>query len=120
MEAEYVALLSSCGKRIAHYRNFLETIGFTQEASTTIYEDNQSAINLAQAPEIPRKSRHIHVRHHYIRRLVQDNLIKIEHLRTASMVADMLTKLLPVKLFIHFSRLLLNNPIPPTSTSSIS
>ena len=112
MEAEYVAL-SSCGKRIAHYRHFLETIGFAQDNPTIIYEDNQSAINLAQAPEIPRKSRHIHVRHHYIRRLVQDKLVKIVHLPTTSMVADMLTKPLPIRQFLHFSQLLLNT-LPST------
>ena len=111
MEAEYVAL-SSCGRKLAHYRHFLTTIGFPQLQASNVYEDNQSAINLAIAPHIPRKSRHIHVRHHYIRRLVEDGLVNLIHLPTSSMTADLLTKALIPKFFLPFAFKLLNMPLP--------
>ena len=66
MEGEYVCL-SSAARKVLEFRYFLEDIGFPQTAPTVIYEDNMSAINLAKAPAISRKSRHIHIRHHFIR-----------------------------------------------------
>ena len=79
MEAEYVCM-TECGKKIAHFRSLLAEIGFPQSHPTTIYEDNKSAIDLTKAPQIPRKSRHINIRHHYIRELVASNTVVIEYL----------------------------------------
>ena len=107
MEAEYVAL-AAIGKKIEAFRYFLDNIGFTQIDPTTIFEDNKSAINLAQAPQISRKSRHIHTRHHYIRFLVKSKAVKITYLPTSSMTADILTKPLGPTKFIPFRNALLN------------
>ena len=107
MEAEYVAL-SSCGRRIAHFRHLLETLGFPQPDPTTIFGDNKSVLNLAMAPQIARRSRHIHVRHHYIRRLVMDGLARLVHVPGLELTADLLTKPLPASAFIPHARRLLN------------
>jgi hypothetical protein len=107
MESEYVCL-TECGKRLTFVRALLEDLGFPQDAPSIIFEDNESAIKLAVAPQIPRKSRHIHIRHHYIRELVHLGQIEIRHLRTASMVADLFTKPLAAAVFIPFRDQLLN------------
>jgi hypothetical protein len=91
MEAEYVAL-SQAARKILEFRYLLEDIGFPQKLPTVIYEDNMSAINLANAPHITRKSRHIHTRHHFIRDLVAQKLVIIHHLPTEDMLADFFTK----------------------------
>ena len=91
MEAEYVAL-SQAGRKILEFRYLLEDIGFPQSAPTVIYEDNMSAINLAVAPHITRKSRHIHTRHHFIRDLVAQKIVVVKHLPTSEMLADFFTK----------------------------
>ena len=95
-------------KKIAHLRQLLAEVGFEQKDPTVIYEDNQSAINLAIAPQIPRKSRHILVRHHYIRDLVATKIVTIKHLGTDQMVADLLTKPLSALKYIPFRNALLN------------
>ena len=66
MESEYVTL-SSAARKVLEFRYLLEDLEFPQKQATTVYEDNMSAINLACAPAIPRKSRHIHIRHYFIR-----------------------------------------------------
>jgi hypothetical protein len=91
MEAEYVAL-SQAGRKILEFRYLLEDVGFPQTQPTTIFEDNMSAINLAIAPHVTRKSRHIHTRHHFIRDLVNQQLVKVCHLPTQDMLADFFTK----------------------------
>ena len=91
MEAEYVAL-SQAARKILEFRYLMEDIGFPQSAPTVVYEDNMSAINLAVAPHITRKSRHIHTRHHFIRDLVAQKLVVVRHLGTEDMLADFFTK----------------------------
>jgi hypothetical protein len=91
MYSEYVAL-GELGKKVEEQRYFLSSIGFPQHEPTELFEDNQSAINLAQAPAISRKSRFIHVRHHYVRDLIKRRVVKLTHLPTSQMTADLLTK----------------------------
>jgi hypothetical protein len=91
MEGEYVAL-SLAARKVLEFRYFMESIEFVQMAPTVVNEDNMSAIKLAQAPAVTRKSRHIHIRHHIIRNCVDEKSIRVEHLSTDKMLADFLTK----------------------------
>jgi len=112
MEAEYVTL-TSCSKIAVPYRRFLHQIGYPQPEPTTIWEDNMSAINLAIAPAISRKSRHIFVRHHFIRDLIKQQVVQLKYLNTNSMPADLLTKPLGPTKFVPLRDKLLNIT-PPT------
>jgi hypothetical protein len=112
MYSEYVAL-GELGKKVEEQRYFLSSIGFPQHAPTELFEDNQSAINLAQAPAISRKSRFIHVRHHYVRDLIKRNVVKLTHLPTSQMTADLLTKPKGPKQFKMDRDKLLNVPSHP-------
>ena len=91
MEGEYVAL-SASARAVVEYRMFLDSIDFPQPKPSVVFEDNMSAINLAVAPVVSRKSRHIHIRHHYIRDCVELGYIKVVHLPTDKMLADFFTK----------------------------
>ena len=112
MEGEYVAL-SAAARKVLEFRYFLEDIGFPQPLPTVTYEDNMSAINLAVAPCITRKSRHIHIRHHFIRDCVESKLIKLVHLPTERMLADFLTKPFGPKKFVAFRDRLFNTACIP-------
>ena len=72
-----------------------------------------SAINLAKAPAITRKSRHIHIRHHFIRNLVTQKLVRVEHIPTDRMLADFLTKPFGPKKFTQFRTQLFNDAAVP-------
>ncbi|CAB1117620.1 unnamed protein product [Ectocarpus sp. CCAP 1310/34] len=59
-----------------------------------VFEDNQGAIQLAQNPNSNSNSKHIDVRHHFIRELVGRKEISIFHVESAYQHADFLTKAL--------------------------
>jgi hypothetical protein len=115
MEAEYVALTPGV-KRALHFRRFLHGMGFKQTGPIVIHEDKKSAINLAHSPQIPRNSQHIHVRYHFIRDLVAANIVKFVYTTTDNMIADLLTKTLPLGTMQRFTRLILNEASTPLVT----
>ncbi|CAB1109720.1 unnamed protein product [Ectocarpus sp. CCAP 1310/34] len=59
-----------------------------------VFEDNPGAIQLAQNPISNSNSKHIDVRHHFIRELVDMKEISIFHVESAYQHADFLTKAL--------------------------
>ncbi|ODM22039.1 hypothetical protein SI65_02884 [Aspergillus cristatus] len=63
-----------------------------RDAPTTIYEDNQGAIKIADNPVNHPKTKHIAIRYHVIRDHIGNGEIRLEHLPTDKMIADGLTK----------------------------
>ncbi|CAN0504724.1 unnamed protein product [Laminaria digitata] len=57
-----------------------------------VFEDNEGAVQLAQNPSTNSNSKHIDVRHHFLRELVGRKEIAITHVRSALQHADFLTK----------------------------
>ena len=107
MEAEYVAL-HEMTKVIVHTRRFLAEIGFPQEGPTIIFEDNESAINLALSPGVGKKSKHIDLRYHYIKDMVKTGEIAIEYIDTTKQRANILTKPLPTSQFVSERNAMMN------------
>jgi hypothetical protein len=90
-EAEYIALAEGT-KDAVWLRRFAEELGFIQENPTKINVDNTSTIKLAHNPESFRKSKHIDVRFHKTRELVENKEISVEYIPTTEQTADILTK----------------------------
>jgi len=59
---------------------------------TIIYSDNQSCISLTNNPVYHAKSKHIDIRHHFIKEKVKSGAVEIIYRGTEQMVADSLTK----------------------------
>ena len=91
MEAEYISLCELV-KHIVVCRRFLAEIGFPQTEPTTILEDNQSAINLAVAPSVGSRSKHILLRYHYTKSAIENNEVVLEYVNTIDQRADSFTK----------------------------
>ena len=100
MESEYVAL-SLTARTLAHYRQFAEDLGFPQRNPSIMLEDNDSAIKLANSPQIPAKSRHINLKFHHIRREIQRNQIQPRHQGTQDIVTDGMTKVTSPSRFLY-------------------
>ena len=64
-----------------------------------MYEDNEGAIQITKHPISNSNSKHIGVRHHFLRELVERKEIDIIHVSTEYQHADFLTKALPEKEF---------------------
>ena len=97
-EAEYIALASAT-KEALWVRTFLsEMYGSTFDApggpGTLILVDNQSAMALAKNSTFHDRTKHIAVRHHFIRDEIEERRIRVEYVPTGDQVADVLMKAL--------------------------
>lgn len=89
-ESEYTAL-SEASREAVYLRNLLHEI--TGRFHTiNLNCDNQSALKLASSHQSHNRSKHIDVRHHYIRDVVKSNYVNIKYIPTEEMPADLLTK----------------------------
>ena len=80
-------------------RRMLRSLGQEQAKATVVYCDNSSAIALSKNSVFHKRTKHIDTRFHYIRELVNNGEIVLEHCRTQEQVADILTKPLVQKSF---------------------
>jgi hypothetical protein len=70
-EAEYIAA-AHAAKEVIWLRRLLLEQKQKIEKPTILYMDNQSAITIAQNPEFHNRSKHIKIRHHFLRQKVDD------------------------------------------------
>ena len=74
----------------------LQLIGAMDDQNTykcvTVFEDNQGAIALSKNPVNRQRSKHIDIRYHFVRDILQEGKIDIKYCPTEHMVADVLTK----------------------------
>jgi hypothetical protein len=93
MEAEYMAL-TDAAKEIKWIRQLFDELhyGITPRPSTILKTDNQGALALAKNPVHHTRSKHIDIKHHYIRETIAQGIVWLEHVSTSDMAADFLTK----------------------------
>ena len=100
-EDEYKAL-SLALKELTWIRMLLDTMHIEIDTPMLIWEDNQAAINLSTNASAAKRTKHIAVRHHFIREFYDEGLIDIRYIPTRSQTADILTKSLGPQLFRLF------------------
>ncbi|GKC40956.1 hypothetical protein Tco_1053340 [Tanacetum coccineum] len=89
-KAEYVAAASCCGQ-VLWIQNQMLDYGFNF-MNTKIYIDNESTICIIKNPIYHSKTKHIAIRHHFIRDAYEKKLIHVLKIHTDDNVADLLTK----------------------------
>jgi hypothetical protein len=113
--SEFVATHSACQK-ILWVRNMLQELGIPSAMTTTLYQDNKSAIRLIEHQGNSGRTKHIALRYNMIRDTVKKNGIIVTFLPSEQMTADAHTKPLGPTLFlIHQNRLL--NISPPNDNT---
>jgi transposase InsO family protein len=90
-EAEYMSLASAAQTAI-WLRRLLGDLGFTQEKATEIFEDNQGCIAMAKNPVNHDRTKHIDIKYHFVRELLESGVISLTYLQTEDMLADVMTK----------------------------
>jgi len=98
-ESEYVAL-SLCCQDVAWTRNLLDQLGFKQHEPTNVFEDNASCIKIAESKRQMPGVKHVEIRYHFVRDMVQQGIVRLSPIGTTEMLADTLTKCLPVPVFV--------------------
>eukprot|EP00253_Pinus_taeda_P033679 PITA_33679 len=92
-EAEYRGAVEA-SKEALWLRQILSEFGFEQQHPTTIWCDNQSAIQLCKDPVQHQRSKHIELHMHFIRKLIHDHVLEAQYCSTDDQVADIFTKAL--------------------------
>ena len=67
----------------------------------TLYCDNMSAIDMSKSLVQHSRAKHIDIRHHFIRELIEDRIITLEHVCSNLQLANIFTKLSYANLFEH-------------------
>ena len=111
-EAEYYAMTHAF-KEALWLRTFLEVLKFPVPRPFPILSDNQAACSLSNSPAISARSKHIDIRHHFIRDHVLAGSFSTTWIPTADMPADIFTKPLPFPAFSRH-RDVLGLSIPPS------
>lgn len=97
-EAELVAV-SDAIPQIVWTRDFMVSQGLTV-APTVLYQDNMSTIALIlKGRSTSGRTRHINVKHFWIKDRVDEGTVRLEHMPTLGMWADIMTKPLQGALF---------------------
>ena len=96
-ESEYVAMSYAVHEAIRIRRSFGELLGaqrIGKNFSLMVDADNQGDIKIACNNVVNKRSVHIEVRYHFVGHHVKKGTIKLPHVETAKMVADVKKKLL--------------------------
>ena len=65
----------------------------------TLFCDNLSAINISKNPVLHSRTKHIDIRHHFIKELMEEKIITLEHVATEKQLAAIFTKALDANQF---------------------
>ena len=103
-EAEYVAASEACKEAI--WLGRLVTDLGIKEQTPMLHCDSQSAIQLARNPVYHSKTKHVDVKYHFIREMLEDKQIQLVKVHTTENPADLLKKGLPAENFAHCRKLL--------------
>jgi len=101
-ESEYVAATHGM-KEALWLRSLLSEVFGPIKPPTTLFSDNQAAIALTRDHQYHARTKHIDVRYHFIRWVIEQGSLRLIYCPTDDMVADALTKALPSAKVKHFA-----------------
>ena len=80
----------------------LRSMGVKVRRPCVVYEDNTAAQKIANNVTAIKRTKHIDVRHHFLREHVEQGTIKLVHVATKDQLADVMTKVLGKVTFLRF------------------
>ena len=98
--AEYMSI-SSAAQESVYLLSLCKSLGLDLGGPVLLHGHNQGAIKLAQNQITHSRSKHIDIRHYFVRDLVERKVIQLEYLPTDENLADILTKALAGPKFIQ-------------------
>ena len=101
-ESEYVAV-THASKEAIWLRSLITQLFDIELEPTTLFSDNQSAIALTKDHQYHPRTKHIDIRFHFIRWIIDNGSIRLIYCPTEDMLADTLTKALPSPKVKHFA-----------------
>src|ERR1700678_4759 len=102
-ESKYVAAVYAA-KEALWLRSLISQPFGIELTMTTLFSDNQSAIALTKEHQYHARTKHIDIRFHFLRWIVEEGRLRLIYCPTDDMIADALTKALPSPKVKHFAK----------------
>lgn len=102
-EAEFVALSEACQEAF-WLKRLLNDMQQNITTAITIYEDNQSCLNLIKEEKLSNRTKHIDTRYIFVKDYIDKGIITCEYCPTEKMLADLLTKPLAASKHIEMTK----------------
>ena len=112
-EAEYIALSQSTRdlipikQTIEFLNKFIRIDSKSINTYSTVFEDNNGALQLALQPKYRPRTKNICVKYHHFRQFVKNKTISIQAIDTSDQEADIMTKPLAKEKFEKFRKLII-------------
>ena len=100
LEEEYVSTIVNCSN-VVWFKQLLVGMKIEIKDLVVILCDNTSAINISKNLIIYTKTKHIAIKYHFLRELVQDKEVRLEYVNTKEQIANIFTKPLPKDAFLY-------------------
>jgi hypothetical protein len=100
-EAEYIAPSVAVHEAVWLRKLLIDLFDYEMDP-TTIHCDKQSCLKISENPVFHDRSKHIEIKYHYIRDMVQRKTIHVQYLITHEQIAYIFTKPLPKTKFEYF------------------
>jgi hypothetical protein len=91
--------VSAAAQETQWLRMIMTELGYESSSPTVIFEDNQSCIELTHNSSNHPRTKHMAIRHHFIRELVKSRQLKLQWIKSEDNLADILTK--PLSTIAH-------------------
>lgn len=98
-ESEYIAA-ASCVSELLFVKGL--SVDFNEECNVVLYVDNQSAIKMIHNSENTKHSKHIDIKYHFIKDIVNQNFLIVKYVSTSENTSDIMTKPLCSVKFCYF------------------
>ena len=110
-EAEFIAACEAA-KVILYIRSILDDINIKQESATTLFEDNQGALLMANSGQPTKRTRHMDTKFFALQNWVDLDLLSLKRINTADNESDGMTKNLARTLFYRHMEYLMGKITP--------
>ena len=100
VEVEYVTATAAACQTI-WMRRMLRDLRHDQEGTTIIFCDNTQAIALSKNSVFQKRTKHIDAKYHFIRELINNDEIVLQHCTSQGQFVDVFTKPLAGEIFVY-------------------
>ena len=98
---------SEAFREVLWMRQLLQELNVLSKSTAVIVRmDSTSAMALIRNPVAHQRTKHIDIKYHFIRNLVDSGVVDIMYVPTEDNVADLFTKAVSVPIFLKLSKLL--------------
>ena len=111
-QAEYHAVAHGTSLTV-YVRQLVGELGFPVTQATTVLNDNKAAVQIANNDLIHSSIKHLDIKYKFVREFIALKQIRVRHVGTHYMIADILTKAVPRTVLVSMLQQIKDMCVPP-------